>query len=87
MVLGAPARAPAASERVAALQVGLRARGVYGGDVDGLNGPGTSTGVRKLQRRAGIAVDGIAGPRTRRALGALGRRVQASRACDAARVG
>jgi murein DD-endopeptidase MepM/ murein hydrolase activator NlpD len=73
VVLGAPARAPAASERIAALQVGLRARGVYGGNVDGLAGPGTSTGIRTLQRRAGIAVDGIAGPRTRRALGALGR--------------
>lgn len=73
VVLGAPAAAPAASERVAALQVGLRARGVYDGNVDGLPGPGTSTGVRRLQRKAGLAVDGIAGPRTRRALGALGR--------------
>ena len=73
VVLGAPAAAPAASERIAALQVGLRARGVYGGTVDGLNGPGTSSGVRRLQRRAGIAVDGVAGPRTRKALGVLGR--------------
>ena len=73
VVLGAPAAAPAASERVAALQVGLRARGVYAGNVDGLQGPGTSAGVRRLQRKAGLQVDGIAGPRTRRALGALGR--------------
>jgi murein DD-endopeptidase MepM/ murein hydrolase activator NlpD len=73
VVLGAPAAAPAASERVAALQAGLRARGVYSGNVDGLQGPGTTSGVRRLQRRAGIAVDGIAGPRTRKALGALGR--------------
>ena len=73
VVLGAPAAAPAASERIAALQVGLRARGVYDGNVDGLRGPGTSTGVRRLQRRAGLAVDGVAGPRTRKALGALGR--------------
>jgi murein DD-endopeptidase MepM/ murein hydrolase activator NlpD len=29
--------------------------------------------VRRLQRKAGLQVDGIAGPRTRRALGALGR--------------
>jgi murein DD-endopeptidase MepM/ murein hydrolase activator NlpD len=69
----APSAASAASERVAALQAGLRARGVYAGDVDGLPGPGTASGIRRLQRRAGIAVDGIAGPRTRRALGALGR--------------
>ncbi len=73
VVLGAPATAPAASERIAALQVGLRARGVYAGDVDGLSGPGTASGIRTLQRKAGLTVDGIAGPRTRRALGALGR--------------
>jgi murein DD-endopeptidase MepM/ murein hydrolase activator NlpD len=73
VVLGAPAAAPAASERVAALQAALRARGVYHGDIDGLPGPGTTGGIRRIQRRARLAVDGIAGPRTRRALGSLGR--------------
>jgi murein DD-endopeptidase MepM/ murein hydrolase activator NlpD len=63
----------AASEKVAALQVGLRARGVYAGNVDGIAGPGTAVGVRALQRRDGLTVDGIAGPQTRKALGVLGR--------------
>ena len=48
----APATASAASPRVAALQVALRAHGVYAGPVDGLSGPGTAAGVRRIQRRA-----------------------------------
>lgn len=36
---------------------------------DGVYGPATEAGVRELQRRAGIGVDGIAGPQTRRVLG------------------
>jgi murein DD-endopeptidase MepM/ murein hydrolase activator NlpD len=58
---------------VAALQVALRARGAYGGTVDGIAGPETIAGVRAVQARAGIAVDGVAGPATRRALGWRGR--------------
>ena len=38
----APATAHAASSRVAALQVALRAHGVYSGPVDGVSGPGTA---------------------------------------------
>jgi murein DD-endopeptidase MepM/ murein hydrolase activator NlpD len=75
----APATATAASPRVAALQVALRAHGVYAGAVDGISGPGTAAGVRKVQRRHGLAVDGIAGPRTRRVLGAQGRHPIGSR--------
>src|SRR4051795_10340227 len=59
------------SPSVAALQVGLRAKGLYSGTVDGFAGSGTRAAVRSLQRRAGISVDGIAGPQT---LGVLGRR-------------
>jgi murein DD-endopeptidase MepM/ murein hydrolase activator NlpD len=59
------------SSSVAALQVALRAKGLYSGSVDGLAGPATRAAVRRLQRRAGIAVDGVPGPQT---LGALGRR-------------
>jgi murein DD-endopeptidase MepM/ murein hydrolase activator NlpD len=59
------------SSSIAALQVALRAKGLYSGTIDGFAGPGTRAAVRRLQRRAGIAVDGIAGPQT---LGALGRR-------------
>jgi peptidoglycan hydrolase-like protein with peptidoglycan-binding domain len=75
----APATASAASSRVAALQVALRAHSVYGGAVDGIAGPATIAGVRRIQARAGLAVDGIAGPLTRRALGRHGRHPVGSR--------
>src|SRR5258705_12858038 len=58
---------------IAALQVALRARGVYDGTVDGFVGPGTATAVRRLQRHAGIAVDGVAGAQTLHVLGRRGR--------------
>ena len=59
--------------RVAALQVALRARGLYSASVDGVRGPLTREGVRRFQARRGLVVDGIAGPRTRAALGWRGR--------------
>jgi peptidoglycan hydrolase-like protein with peptidoglycan-binding domain len=59
--------------RIAALQVTLRARGLYGGAVDGVAGPRTTAAVRCFQRRAGLVVDGVAGPRTRAALGRFAR--------------
>jgi peptidoglycan hydrolase-like protein with peptidoglycan-binding domain len=58
---------------VAALQVALRAKGLYSGTVDGFAGPQTRAAVRSFQRRNGLAVDGIAGPQTLRALGRRGR--------------
>jgi peptidoglycan hydrolase-like protein with peptidoglycan-binding domain len=78
-----PAQADAQSAGnvgTAALQVALRAQGLYPGTVDGIAGPATAAGVRTVERRAGLAVDGIAGPRVRRALGRLGRHPLASRA-------
>jgi len=72
---------------VAALQVALRSAGVYSGPVDGVAGPGTAAGVRKIQRRTGVGVDGIAGPRTRRAFGRLGRHPYGSRAMGIGDVG
>lgn len=79
LVGSAPARA-AGDSSVAALQVALRAKSLYAGPVDGVTGPATEAAVRRFQRRAGLAVDGVVGPRTRKALGrrgrpALGRRV------------
>jgi murein DD-endopeptidase MepM/ murein hydrolase activator NlpD len=71
--LAAASAAAMGKPNVAALQVGLRAKGVYGGTIDGLWGPVTERAVRALQRRAGIAVDGVAGRKTRRALGRYGR--------------
>ncbi len=58
---------------IAALQVGLRGRGLYAGTVDGVLGPGTAAAVRRLQRRAGVTTDGVPGPQTRAALGGYGR--------------
>jgi murein DD-endopeptidase MepM/ murein hydrolase activator NlpD len=71
LALPAAAAARMGSSSIAAVQVALRAKGLYSGTVDGIAGPGTRAAVRRLQRRAGIAVDGIPGPQT---LGALGRR-------------
>jgi peptidoglycan hydrolase-like protein with peptidoglycan-binding domain len=65
--------AAAGDDAVAALQVGLRAKGVYAGTIDGVLGPETTEAVRKLQRRTGLAVDGIPGASTKRALGKYGR--------------
>jgi murein DD-endopeptidase MepM/ murein hydrolase activator NlpD len=68
-----PAAGAVADARVAALQVALRANGVYDGTVDGLAGPQTEHAVRVIQVRAKITVDGVVGPETRKALGKLGR--------------
>lgn len=78
----APASARVSAD-TAALQVALRAQGLYGGTVDGIAGPGTRAAVRALQARRGLGVDGIAGPRTRRALGRRGRPRLGSRALAA----
>src|SRR6476659_8635219 len=68
------------SSSIAALQVALQAKGLYAGTVDGFAGPGTRAAVRRLQRRAGISVDGVVGPQTLSALGRRGRPRLGSRA-------
>jgi peptidoglycan hydrolase-like protein with peptidoglycan-binding domain len=73
LALAAPAAGTAVDARIAALQVALRANGVYAGSVDGLTGPQTEHAVRAIQVRAKITVDGVVGPQTRKALGKLGR--------------
>jgi murein DD-endopeptidase MepM/ murein hydrolase activator NlpD len=64
----------AGNPEVAALQVGLRGRGLYTGTVDGVLGPGTESALKRLQRQAGLPADGVANARTRRALGRWAKR-------------
>src|SRR5262245_49980809 len=64
----------AGSPNVAALQVGLRAHGLYAGTVDGVLGARTEQAIIRFQRRAGLSPDGAIGPRTREAFGRYGRR-------------
>jgi murein DD-endopeptidase MepM/ murein hydrolase activator NlpD len=71
--LVAPAPADASTVEIAALQSALQGLQLYGGFVDGIEGPLTRDGIRTLQRRRGLLADGIAGPETRRALGWRGR--------------
>ena len=69
----------AADAGVAALQVGLRAHGLYQGAIDGIKGPATAKAIRRLQAHARITVDGVPGPQTRRALGGFARHPLGSR--------
>ena len=52
------------SRRVRYLQRQLRRLGARPGPIDGLFGPLTEGGVRRFQRRAGLRVDGLVGPKT-----------------------
>jgi LysM repeat protein len=74
--LAALALAPTAgalNPQIAGLQIALRQHGLYRGPIDGVQGPATVRAVRAFQRRHGLTVDGLAGPRTRTALGSQGR--------------
>ena len=70
--LAAPARVTP-SPSVAALQVALRAQGHYVAPIDGLDGPLTQAALQSLRARLGLARETRLGPRTRAALGALGK--------------
>src|SRR5215218_4766838 len=70
---GGASASSAGNPEVAALQVGLRAQGLFAGTVDGLLGPGTEQAVMRFQRRAGLSPNGVVGPSTRKAFGRYGR--------------
>jgi hypothetical protein len=77
-LLLAPA-AGAFNPQVAGLQIALRHHGLYRGPIDGVQGPKTVHAVRVFQRRHHLTVDGLAGPRTRAALGSRGRPLYGAR--------
>jgi transglycosylase-like protein with SLT domain/putative peptidoglycan binding protein len=66
-------RAQGFNPQVAGLQIALRQHGLYPGPIDAVQGPKTVRAVTVFQRRHRLSVDGIAGPRTRAALGPKGR--------------
>lgn len=73
-LVGAPSAAAATvNYQVAGLQVALYRYGHYTGQIDGVLGPMTSQAIVSFQRKAGLEPDGVAGKRTRAALGKLGR--------------
>jgi peptidase M23-like protein/putative peptidoglycan binding protein len=49
------------SPRVAAIQVGLRAKGLYAGTIDGFQGPATKAAITALQQ-SGVEPGDLAGP-------------------------
>jgi hypothetical protein len=69
----APVTLAGRNPQVAGLQVALRAHGLYYGAVDAIRGPLTTQAIETFQRAHRLPVTGHAGPRTRRALGRLGR--------------
>lgn len=83
----APSAGAMGSPSVAALQVALRARGLYDGTIDGVKGEATERAVRALQRKAGLPVDGVFGPKTRAVLGRFGRPRIGSRPLEDGKVG
>ena len=60
------------SEEVRQIQTALKQKGYYKGNVDGIFGTVTKNAVINFQRDSGLAVDGIAGKNTLKALGING---------------
>jgi peptidoglycan hydrolase-like protein with peptidoglycan-binding domain len=68
LALGSGYGRPEENQSVRALQRRLRTLGHKPGPIDGLYGPLTEAAVTRFQGAAGLAIDGIAGPQTQRAL-------------------
>jgi soluble lytic murein transglycosylase-like protein len=79
--------AAAGTSSMAALQVALRAHGLYPAAIDGVPGPLTSTGLTSLQRSKGLTPTGQVGRATRTALGSLGRPLLGQRELGVGAVG
>jgi len=73
--------------KTAALQIGLRAKRLYAGPIDGVSGPMTRGAVLTLQRRTGIRATGRVGHATRCELGRLGKPLLGQRGLARGRVG
>ncbi len=86
-VLAIAPGALAASARVAALQVGLKAHGFDPGPVDGVRGQLTTRALLAFQRAHGIRATGLVGRRTRQALGRRGRPLLGQRELGVGSVG
>lgn len=86
LALAGPAVA-AQSAKVAALQVALRSKGMYGGAVDGIAGPNTRAALLAFQRKHGIRATGKVGHATRCKLGVLGTPLLGQRELRRGRVG
>ena len=56
-------------ETVRTIQTKLQRWGYYDGEIDGIFGSATAEAVRYFQRKNGLAVDGVVGPATLKALG------------------
>ena len=57
------------SDEVKEIQMALKSRGYYTGNIDGIFGTATKKAVTQFQRDNGLSVDGIAGKQTLKALG------------------
>lgn len=58
-------------EEVRQIQTKLKRWGYYTGNIDGIYGTQTLNAVKYFQRKNGLAVDGIAGPKTLAAMGIM----------------
>ena len=56
------------SQEIYDAQVKLKNLGLYTSTVDGINGPGTKRAIKQFQEKAGLNIDGVAGPLTLAAL-------------------